>query len=242
MSHHSKHDLTAAIVKAQATKSFSGEKPLRADTEQKQLTLLAQCKHQLMKLPQLRPEQNTWYDSRGNLDFHVVLDARHISDVHIRLQFDKKGRLCLTKRYHGTDLAKVSNMEEIAAFADALRKASIAEDRRYEKLAFDAVKKEKIKSLKEQAIVAKIRELCAAEQVSYILETGYLHKMKLLVRLSDAERMEVDIPFASYQNILQNLQTAIQSFRELLAKNVVIKVKSNPYLTPRFHWTQAKAA
>ncbi|MEK7255197.1 MAG: hypothetical protein AAB316_10665, partial [Bacteroidota bacterium] len=214
-------------------------KPRSAQTEKERERLLEQLKKELKSFPHFRIEPRSWsYHSKDVLEFEIQLGAKLVADVDLILSFDKAGCLWLGS-WRNRQMAQVSAVAEIEAYAEALRKASIPEDRRMEKLELEAVKREKVKSLKQKAIFAKIKSLCEDEKVDYLIEQGYRNKIKLFVRLSRAERMEVDIYFGSYQNILQNLQSAIQSLRELMKKGVFLKVKSSVYVNQDLNWIEA---
>ncbi len=109
-----------------------------------------------------------------------------------------------------------------------------------EKNAQKAIKEEKIKALKQAAIIAKIQELAQTEKVPFNIDDSFSYKVKLTVKLSDTHRMEVDILYSNYQNVLKQLQTAIQSIRDLLAKSVPIKVKCSAQEMRYISWTKPK--
>lgn len=99
------------------------------------------------------------------------------------------------------------------------------------------MKKNKIKTLKQTAMVAKIKELVELEKVPYIIEKNFVTKIKVIIQLSNALRLEVDVPYHNYQIVLQNLHETIVSIKALIEKGISPKVKSSAYENSRLEWT-----
>ncbi len=136
------------------------------------------------------PDSRYFYTSRNN--FRLVLDDHDVLTLK-------------TERYGSQ--AIVSDVDEIIQFVMHVKQRLVR--RQAQK-----VKREKVRDLKAQAIIAQVRQLAKAEQFDFVTQTD-TQKLKLFVKLSDREAIEIHIPFTQFQQILPQLRTTIASLREL---------------------------
>lgn len=240
MSYYGKYDLRVSLIKGVIKKHFHQSEPLCATTQMTQKRLLNQIKDDLKDEVKIQVDES-YYSKTYQARFEIKLNSKAIDDVHFRLEFDKNGILNLETRNSDTPLSPLSKIEDILALKQELPKIVPAEEERYrlmdEKNEQKAIKDEKIKALKHKAIFAKITELAKTEKVHFKIDSSFSYKVKLTVRLSNTYRMEVDVLYSNYQIILQQLQIAIQSLKELLAKSVPIKVKCSAQEIRSISWT-----
>lgn len=239
MSYYGKYDLRVSLIKGVIKKHFHQGEPLCATTPTAQKRLLNQIKDDLKEHLKIKVEES-YYGKTTVAQFDIKLNSTDIDDVKFSLEFDQNGILNLI-RYYGATLTPLSKIEDILALKQELPKIVPAEEERYrlmdEKNEQKAIKDEKIKTLKLKAIFAKITELAKTEKVHFKIDSSFSYKVKLTVRLSNTYRMEVDVLYSNYQIILQQLQIAIQSLKELLAKSVPIKVKCSAQEIRSISWT-----
>jgi len=87
-------------------------------------------------------------------------------------------------------------------------------------------KKNKVKKLKEEAVLSHVKGLCKKLKLQYNIEAFHL-KMKLSLRLDDKYMIEIDIPYNKFQEILQELEFAIKSAITLYNHGLILKISSN---------------
>ena len=238
MDYYYKHDLRGGLIKSIIKKTFSSEKPLEATTAAAQKALLQQIAAAVA--PELNIKVTANYYQKFIGEFEIDCRSKFIANIQLVLQFNGAGILHLTPQYDAV-FAPLSRAEDLLTLKKHILALIPAEDARC-KAKKDAadhleLKNNKIKALKEAAIVAKIKELAEAEQVPYYIDTDFQSKVKLTIQLSRAERMEVDISYKNYQHVLQELQNAIRSVKELIAKSVPIKIKYSVQEVNCIYWT-----
>lgn len=168
-------------------------------------------------------EIQTDYRKKPYMYVSIYLHSPRLYEEKYVLAFDSQGYLEL--QYYTDMYVKLNDDTDIwVTYRDALKKAAKLSDDRQVVLRAEAVKRDKIRDLKKAAINAKIKEIAVAENVTYNIDDIYVSKLKLIVRFND-KRMEMDIPYKNYQDILQNLQIAIRSIKDLIDKGVSVKLK-----------------
>ena len=138
--------------------------------------------------------------------------------VKFRLLRNVKGELVIEHEYGGR-ASLVSSIEQLVGF---IRACQVQLDRRYTKVQ----KKQKLRDLKEQAIIASVKQLAKEEQFSFYTKSNSI-RMYLYVRLSARECLELQIPFNKFEDLFPQLRTIIQSARGLYEQGVKFKVKQN---------------
>lgn len=85
-----------------------------------------------------------------------------------------------------------------------------------------AVKRQKQRDLKLQAILAQVRKIAKEDQFDFATDVDSV-KLKLIVRLSDNDFFVILIPFNRFKEVLPKLRTAIQALRETYDSGVRFK-------------------
>ena len=151
---------------------------------------------------------------------------------HIVITFDDNGNL-IVEGYDNNDNSKKGpflcrDSEDIEILLNLVKseqvKADKADKKRKETAQRNWKKHEKIKDLKNTAITAKIKALAAEENLTYALEV-YSTMVKFLIKLSETEMFEINIPYKHFQSVLQNIKTAVAALFDLREKGISIKHK-----------------
>lgn len=114
--------------------------------------------------------------------------------------------------------AVVSSIDEILSFIATCQE-------RLEEQKAKKSKREKVRKLKAQAIIAQVKKLAREEKFDFFTETDSV-KLKLYIKLSEQECAELHIPFKTFQDALPHLRAAILSVRELYGRGIKFKLKS----------------
>ncbi|MEM7531086.1 MAG: hypothetical protein AAF639_02825 [Chloroflexota bacterium] len=138
--------------------------------------------------------------------------------VKFRLLRNIKGELVIEHEYGGP-ASFVASLDQLVSFIEACQ---VQLDRRYT----NVQKKQKLRDLKEQAIVASVKQLAKEEGFAYYTKSNSI-RMYLYVRLSERECLELQIPFNKFEALFPQLRTIIQSARGLYEQGVKFKVKQN---------------
>jgi hypothetical protein len=94
------------------------------------------------------------------------------------------------------------------------------------------VKREKLRNLKSQAIVARIKSIAREDGFDFATQADRV-KLKLYVRLGEREIMEILIPFKRFEEILPRLRETIADIRKLHADGIRFSIKQSE---PRVTW------
>jgi len=132
----------------------------------------------------------------------------------------------------------VYHLEQIYRLVDKMNAESKRLEANYlkrkQKRESETLKKQKIKSLKHKAIIAKINEIAQEEKFEFYINK-YATKVKLVVRLAESEKMEIDIPYAQFQETLKKLRVTIQTLKDLRHSGITFKIRNLSYSEPE--WT-----
>ena len=109
----------------------------------------------------------------------------------------------------------ISDIGEIVALMQAFRQ-------RVEQQKAKAVKRQKQRDLKQQAILAQVRKIAKEDQFDFATDVDSI-KLKLIVRLSEDDYFVIEIPFNRFKEVLPNLRTAIQALRQVYNSGVRFK-------------------
>ena len=112
----------------------------------------------------------------------------------------------------------LSEVDEVVALSRAFQQ-------RVEQQEAKAVKREKQRNLKAQAILAQVRKIAKEDQFDFATETDTV-KLKLIIRLSDSDDFAVMVPYKQFKEVLPKLRTAIRALRETYDSGV--RFKTNP--------------
>jgi hypothetical protein len=161
--------------------------------------------------------QSRYYYSSRN-DFCLVLDEQQ--------------RLLIKHTRDGSQ-AVVSDVDEIVQFVLHCQQR-LARRRALQ------VKREKIRDLKAQAIIAQVKQLAKAERFDFMTDMDS-QKLKLFVKLSERHSIELHIPFKQFEQMLPQLRAAIVALGELHASGIRFKIVSRRALPWRQSWVSHKS-
>ena len=91
-----------------------------------------------------------------------------------------------------------------------------------------ANKQQKLRDLKAQAIIAQVKNLAKEESFDFYTQTDSV-KLKLYIKLSDTQAIEMQIPFSKFQTLLPNIRTAVQALRTVHQAGIRFKIGSARY-------------
>lgn len=153
-------------------------------------------------------------------------DRYSYSGNDLRLQLSPESLLTITDGYEAR--AVVSDLDEIVAFVLHCKQ-------RLARLQALQARREKVRHLQAQAIMAQVKQLAKEERFDFMTSTDS-QKVKLFVRLSPTHSLEIHIPFKRFQETLPQLRTVIVSLRTLCASGVQFKVVSRRALPWGSDW------
>jgi hypothetical protein len=132
------------------------------------------------------------------------------------LKFNENNELMIK---HFSSRAMVYQIEQIYTFIDRLKVE-------YQKKKARQLKREKINKLKQQAIVAKVKEIAREDRFEFYVRE-YSIKLKLMVRIEGGKIVEFDIPYNKFQEVLKDLRSVIQDIRELQKSGISFKIRND---------------
>lgn len=148
----------------------------------------------------------------------------------LRLEYDEESRLTIHS-YHLRESvlsAAVSDLDEIQAFVRHVLQ-------RYARRHAAAIKREKVRDFKSKAIIAQVKKLAKQEQFDFAT-SGDTVKLKLFVKLSNHDLIEISVPFKQFDKMLPKLRATIQSLRELYAEGLRFKIQPVGRLPWNLSW------
>jgi hypothetical protein len=198
---------------------FTGDIPvMKAPIAHKKL--MTSIKSQFEKITGIT--LSTYYSHRDNEPDRVCHfeisddDLGFYNRDSFSLRFNENNELCI-EHYH--DSAMVYQIEQIYTFIDRLKEE-------YKKKKARLLKREKINKLKQQAIVAKVKEIAKEDRFEFSVRE-YSIKLKLTVRIEGGKIVEFDIPYNKFQEVLKDLRSVIQDIRELQKSGISFKIKND---------------
>lgn len=132
------------------------------------------------------------------------------------LQFNENNELIIEHYYSH---AMVYQIEQIDTFIERLKEE-------YKNKKARQLKREKINKLKQQAIVAKVKEIAREDLFEFYVQE-YAIKLKLTVRIEGGKVVEFDIPYKQFQDVLKDLRSVIQDIRELQKSGISFKIRQD---------------
>ncbi len=201
--------LTEATVRKFFREIFGGQQPLVVDPQQRYAVGLE-------ILEPVRGRQLVTIDSEAYVRAEhkdTQLCQFSIEDPSAPQYYWRQSSFCLrldegnrVKIFYGKDLsAFVSDLAEIATLVAACQERMLR--RKSQKS-----KRDKVQSLKAQAVVARVKQLAREEKFDFYTDTNQ-RALKLFVKLSEQECAELEVPFKDFEAVIPHLRGAIQSLR-----------------------------
>lgn len=137
------------------------------------------------------------------------------NETHLHLLHNPEGQLQVELDHERS--APISNSDEILALVRAYH-------HRVEQQHARAVKRQKQRDLKYQAILAQVRKIAKEDQFDFATDMDSV-KLNLFIRLSEDDYFVILIPFKRFKEVLPKLRTAIQALRETYNSGVRFKTR-----------------
>ncbi len=204
---------------------FSGERKKYLKTLKERLKGLKTISIQSNRNCYPKPEPGT------KVDFSINYPSRNRSDYYdtYTICFNDQHALCLKRGYREDPYHLSGEIQQFEILADQFLIAAEKRDKRQ-------IKAKKVKDLKAAAIMARIREVAAADEFDYYYELQST-KVKLVARIEDTGFVEIDIPFGQFQEKLQRIRDCIRLAREIGDLNVVRSIKYKGVQRDKWEWT-----
>nr|WP_255712927.1 hypothetical protein [Rhodopirellula sp. JC740] len=192
---------------------FSEESPIEIDPAQR-AALIKEWRGKLERIEGVRLTNHPGdRDSRSPTWVRFTIPDPNESRTYyrsdeLRLERSQQGELLFVfGRLNREVTALVSDFSELESFvAEVLR--------RYVKRRAGEAKREKVRSMKSKAIVARVKALAKEEQFDFATSMD-TQKLKLFVKLSGQHMIEIHIPFTRFEKVLPQLQQTIRTLRSL---------------------------
>lgn len=192
--------------------------------------LLATVTQRLAGLPGVRVDRHYYYASEQERARYVCSielqrpgEVSYFSQTSLQLLLNEQGALTIQHTVYRrvTDTAVVASLEQLVTFLMACLEA-------LERQAGLATKRQKVRDLKAQAIVAQVKKLAREEQFDFYTKTDTL-KLTLYVKIADDESLELQIAFKDFARALPNLRSIIVALRALHRQGIQFKLSRSPY-------------
>ncbi len=225
---------------------FTGDVPIVKYGFEKEM-LISELKQAFSTLTGFALSDNYYYlyigtKSEEICNFKIAADSEQYANPEFSVTFNAQNQLILEKWY--TQSTPVYHLEQIYTLYDKMKSEFKRLEANYRKRQptresdkikreNHKLKKEKIKGLKHKAIIAKIHQIAKEDQLAFYVRK-YQTKVKLVVRLAESEKMEIDIPHSQFQDILQNLRVMVQTMKEFHALGIKVKMRRTCYREPKW--------
>ena len=198
--------------------NFSGSSPLLLDEEQAE-ALGQRLQEQLAGQDLVRVKPRNPHAKQDKMVIREIQilggsDWHHWHHNHFDLWLDKDNGLNFGDRQH---TVAVSGEREIVDFVLACR------DRMLQRKAQQS-KRDKVHKLKDQAVVARVKQLAREELFDFYTEKGH-RALKLFIKLSERECVELQVPYKDFEGVIPHLRGAIQSLRALHGRGLRFGVR-----------------
>lgn len=159
-------------------------------------------------------------------------NAQYWRRDELRLEYSEELQLrIVVDRWRGEAMAVcVSSIDEIE---DLVRQTL----QRYARRHAGAKKREKVRSFKSKAIISQVDKIAAAEKFDYATSHDS-QKLKLYVRLSKHDMIEIQIPFTRFEKVLPQVKGIIATMRELYSDGLKFKMATTHRLPLGTEWVQ----
>lgn len=143
------------------------------------------------------------------------------------VRLDENNQLIVTTHPH--QVARVSDLCEISALVTA------CQDRMMRRKGQQS-KDQKVKKLKNQAVIARVKELAVEEKFDFYTEANDRF-LKLCVKISERECAELQIPYKNFEAVVPLVRDAIQTLRSFHQKGLRLGMR---HLGPgwRYDWVR----
>lgn len=219
----------SSTIKKLFREHFAAAQPwLVADLDRE--VLITTITQRLAGLPGVRVDRHHYYASEKDrarfvcsIELHRPGEVSYFSRTSFQLLLNESSALTIQHAGYRrvTDAAVVASLEQLVAFLMACLES-------LERQAGLATKRQKVRDLKAQAIIAQVRRLAREEQFDFYTKTDVL-KLTLYVKIADDESLELQIAFKDFDKALPNLRSTIVALRALHQQGIHFKLSRSPY-------------
>ncbi|TWT94376.1 hypothetical protein [Neorhodopirellula pilleata] len=214
---------------------FPGESPIQVDLK-KRTELAKQWYEKLSRIDGVRLANHPGdRDSRSRTLCRFTIPEPHLDHQYwrtdeLRLETNDDHQLILTlgNWRRGDHVAVVSSIDEIA---DLVRQTL----QRYARRQASDQKRDKVRQFKSKAILAQVEKMADEDRFDYAATTD-TKKLKLYVRLSKTDLIEIVIPFARFEQVVPKLRDTITTMRELHQNGLRFRTSTKQRLPYDVRW------
>lgn len=139
----------------------------------------------------------------------------------------------------GTVVLVVSHLEATLSSVDEIEEIVLDYGRRLARRRALAAKREKVRHLKSQAVVAQVKALGEEMRFDFKIDHDKV-KMKLLIRLNADEAISLIIPFKDFQEKIPHLRRMITTLREFHETGIRFQIVGQGQWGWRQNWITYK--
>lgn len=150
--------------------------------------------------------------------------------VHLYLFFDKENRLVMSlQSSYESKHWLVGDRSQPECFIRLVQDF-------YEEAHKEAKKNQKIRDLKANSVVARLKIIAEEDDFEYSYEQSTT-RMTLHVKLSSQSALSIAVPFSKFQEVMQELRPMVRLARDMAEKGIVFKIQKPDHYT---HWNNQK--
>ncbi len=196
--------------------------------------LAATLTQRMSNLRYIRTEDDSYYShytsrqKEGRLLIKFILnEPDSYSNNSFSLWVNEQDQLII---HEWSNTAVVSNIEEVFTFITTCQK-------RIARRITQKSKRKKIRNLKRQAVIARVKKLAKDEKFDFCIVEDTV-KLNLFIKLAEKEYLEIFIPFTKFDTILPQLRSVILALKKLSEQGIRYKHQkvTRNYIT----WTSYK--
>jgi len=214
---------------------FSGDSPVHVDLK-KRSEFTKQWYNQLSKIDGVRLTNHPGdRDPRSRTLCRFTIPEPHLDHQYwrtdeLRLETNDEQQLILTLgNWRRSDIvAVVSSVDEIA---NLVRQTL----QRYARRQASERKRDKVRQFKSKAILAQVEKMATEDRFDYAATTD-TKKLKLFVRLSASDLIEIVIPFARFEQVVPQLRDTIATMRNLHQNGLRFRTSTRQRLPHGVQW------
>ncbi len=170
-----------------------------------------------------------------SLDIEIPCKFPEVYSVRLSINTDSKHRVEIGVRdSKGWNYFAIRSFDDIINLRDAFVEEYEEAEKRRIKINNDKIKRGKLHQIKRKAILAHIEELAKEEGFEYDV-VEMTSKIKLKIRLTKHDYMEIDIPYRSFQEVLSKARETWHYIKNLTDQGVPIRIKKTGYTT-KWEW------
>jgi hypothetical protein len=232
--------LHSSTIKKLFREHFQAAQPWLLAHQQRE-ALVATITQRIAGLPGVSMDRHHYYTSEQERARYVCSielkrpgEVSYFDRTSFQLLLNEQGALTIQHAvYHRvTATAVVASLEQLVGFLMTCLEV-------LERQAALATKRQKVRDLKAQAIVAQVKKLAREEQFDFYTKTDTV-KLTLYVKIADDESLELQIAFKDFDKALPNLRSTIVALRALHKQGIKFKLSRSHY--HKYRWLSHTAS